>query len=381
MAWLSGWDKRLEITVSNTNIDSDLTHFATLLKLSTSSGTGSKDISCVFDELTADANRFKIAVTKSDGTTEIYAEIEKWDDANEIAWLWASKSDLVLSASGTTTLYLYYDVDHADNTTYIADIGARTEVWRTAARGVFHMADLTTSTIEDSTSNSNDGTKKGAGEPAVITTGQIANAQDFDGANDYINLLSPADFSFGDGTDDVAFSVRAWVKYRDYGIGASEGWICKFPDNTANREYALFTSSGSNIFWRLIDPSASNAYIQVATDNSYAADDDVWVLWHATYDGSSAASGLKIYRNGVAVDITTGISGTYVAMTDLTGNLELGRYDEKDTRAANMDMDEARIYAEELSAALAKADYYNETDGLVSWSGEQRMFIPQIIMF
>jgi hypothetical protein len=60
MAWLSDWSKRVEITVSNTNIDSNLTHFPLLLTLGTSVGTGDNDVSCIFDELTSDENRKKI---------------------------------------------------------------------------------------------------------------------------------------------------------------------------------------------------------------------------------------------------------------------------------------------------------------------------------
>ena len=43
------WAKRIEITVSNTNIDSDLDHFPLLLTLGTSVGTGSEDVSAIFD--------------------------------------------------------------------------------------------------------------------------------------------------------------------------------------------------------------------------------------------------------------------------------------------------------------------------------------------
>ena len=74
-AWLGTWEKRVEITVSNTNIDFDLTHFPLLLTLGASVGTATDDVSFIFDELASDGNRKKIAVTKSDGTTEIYLSL------------------------------------------------------------------------------------------------------------------------------------------------------------------------------------------------------------------------------------------------------------------------------------------------------------------
>ena len=56
MAWLGNWKFRRKVTVSNTNIDSNLTHFPLLLTLGTSVGTGNTDVSSIFDVLTSDAN-------------------------------------------------------------------------------------------------------------------------------------------------------------------------------------------------------------------------------------------------------------------------------------------------------------------------------------
>ena len=156
MAWLSGWDKRIKITVSNTNIDSDVTHFPLLLTLGASVGTGSDDVTAIFDELTSDDNRKKIAVTEDDGESEIYVEIEKWDDANETAVLWVSEENLVFSSSGETELYIYYDVDHADNDTYVGDSGSRTEVWDSNFKMVHHLVGAAYTNLDDSTSNNID---------------------------------------------------------------------------------------------------------------------------------------------------------------------------------------------------------------------------------
>ena len=105
MAWLTGWVKRLQITLDHNDIDAALTDFPHLIYLSASSGHSNKDVSCVFDELLGNANRKKIAVTLSDGTTECYVEIEKWDHANEQAWLWVKIPDI--DPDVDTVLYLY----------------------------------------------------------------------------------------------------------------------------------------------------------------------------------------------------------------------------------------------------------------------------------
>jgi len=121
MGWLSGWDqRRIKFTTNEAVIDTaDLTWFRVVVKLSSTHGD------CVFDELTSDANRFKIAFTKDDGTTELYGEIEKWDDANESAIIHVSRDGWVISNTENTDFYMYYDKDHADNTTYIGEMPAK----------------------------------------------------------------------------------------------------------------------------------------------------------------------------------------------------------------------------------------------------------------
>ena len=116
-SWLSGWSYRVEITIHSDKIDGALVDFPVLLYLSTSSGIDPDDVSFVFDELGAE--KLKLAVTTGDGTTQCYVEIEKWDDANEQAWLWVKVPSI--SSSANTTLYLYYDSTQPDNTTYVGD--------------------------------------------------------------------------------------------------------------------------------------------------------------------------------------------------------------------------------------------------------------------
>lgn len=186
MAWLSGWDKRVKFTIDQNDIDAALVNFPVLVYLSTSSGRNGDDVSFVFDELENDANRKKIAVTTSDGETECYVEIEKWDDGNEEAWLWVKVPGVASDAD--TDLYLYYDIGHADNTAYVGDPSDAVvhNVWDSNFKFVSHMQDDPDNTaIRDSTVNANDGTKKGANEP-IEADGQISKGQDFDG-NDEIS--------------------------------------------------------------------------------------------------------------------------------------------------------------------------------------------------
>jgi Concanavalin A-like lectin/glucanases superfamily len=206
--WLAGWDQRVILTLDSNDIDSALSDFPVLIYLSTSSGRNSDDVSFVFDELQNDANRKKIAVTTSDGVTQCYVEIEEWDDASEEAWLWV-KVPLV-NNTVDTDLYLYYDADQVDNTAYVGDPNSSPAeaVWGNNFRLVTHMRDdPDTSHIRDSTGYDNDGTKTGANEPIVTASGNVSEAQDFDGSDDYVNIGSDSSLDLRTSN----FTIEAWI--------------------------------------------------------------------------------------------------------------------------------------------------------------------------
>ena len=139
-------------------------------------------------------NRKKIALTKDDGTTEIYGEIEHWDQVNEKAVIWVSKSDLVLTTALTTDLYLYYDPLQDDNDTYIGETTDTVAqyVWDDNYKAVYHMAqdpngDVANS-ILDSTINVNHGTPSGTMLTADLVDGEIGKAIDLDASDDELQL-------------------------------------------------------------------------------------------------------------------------------------------------------------------------------------------------
>jgi hypothetical protein len=81
--WLSGWDRRIQITIDHTKVGSDLSNFPVMLRLSPASGVNKANVSEVFNNL--GANSKKIAITTSDGATQCYVEIAKWDNTNREA--------------------------------------------------------------------------------------------------------------------------------------------------------------------------------------------------------------------------------------------------------------------------------------------------------
>jgi len=204
MAWLSGWDKRIELAINDYagDIGGSVTWFPSTIHLKNTNGGSTK----VFLEV--GNNYKKIAITKADGTTELYGEVEKWSydsetPANSTGVIHTSAEGWVINDN--TSVYLYYDNDHVDNITYIGikglagRDGPRENVWDGNYKMVQHGDDETTSTITDSTSNNNDGTKKGVNEPLEVA-GKVGQAQDFDGVDDYIEIANSATLDGTTGT-------------------------------------------------------------------------------------------------------------------------------------------------------------------------------------
>ncbi|KKN78888.1 hypothetical protein LCGC14_0346600, partial [marine sediment metagenome] len=77
------------------------------------------------------------------------------------------------------------------------------------------------------------------------------------------------------------------------------------------------------------------------------------------YDGGTLSSGIKIYLNGLRVDDADSESnpGLFVAVENLTAPVYIGRYD---TKYANGQIDDVRIYTTARTAAQVK-DFYEQT--------------------
>jgi hypothetical protein len=237
-SWLAGWSYRVEITIDSAKIDAALAGFPVLLYLSASSGMNNDDTSFVFDELQTNANRKKIAVTTSDGQTECYVEIEKWDDANEQAWLWVKVPSI--SSSADTTLYLYYDHTQPDNTTWVGDTNSTPaeNVWDSDFMVVYHMADgADTSHVYDSTSHSYDGTKTGANAPQETTIAKMGVAQVFDGLDDQITLTA------GDLDDLDTATIEICAKFHTISSSSDGGGLWAFVESSTDRAHLKSVSS------------------------------------------------------------------------------------------------------------------------------------------
>lgn len=352
MAWLETWGNRRKITISNTNVDEDLSNFPILVHLSASSGTGSDDITDVFGQLGGDANRKRIAVTTSDGITQCYVEIERFDYANSEAWLWVKAPSV--STTVVTELYIYYDSAQADNTTYVGDTGdtAAQNVWDSNFVMVQHMEDVTVSTVKGSTSNVNNGTKVSANQP-IEATGKIGNGQDYDGSADQISIPLSSLFNMPEGTGTT---ISAIVKPS---VVDTLQTIYSLRHSGSFSYFVLWINTDGNLRLAIADNDRSNT---ISTDSSIPlfADTFYHIAVVREEDGT-----LKAFINGTSEElgfivgnITNSNQGPYI------GN---HYYDSAQHQSFDGIIDEVRVSSVARSEAWLKASYYNDYDNLVSF--------------
>jgi hypothetical protein len=365
MAWLTGWSKRVKLTIDHNDISADLTNFPILLYISNSSGRLADNITFIFTEL--GANKLKIAVTTSDGTMQCYVEIEKWDytgtPSTSKAWLWVKVPSV--SSTVDTDLYLYYDNTHANNTDYVGDPESTPamNVWDANFKAVYHMRDYDTSHIHDSTGNNYDGTKKAVNEPIVTTSGKIDDAQDFDGTNDYINVgnISPTDFT-----------VEVWFKADALGV-ATKDFLYKYrAGSTISFDLGHYGGSEAGNVPKLIchiGDATSNDYLIGTTQLSTG----IWYHAALTYVTSSKAR--QLFLNGAS----DGSDTSAKTISYDTHSVYIGADQDETTHYFDGIIDEFRISNIVRSPAWIKASYESGRDDLLDWGSEETPVITRSV--
>lgn len=219
----------------------------------------------------------------------------------------------------------------------------------------------------DRSTNSNNGTVSGSPASIIVPEGlnegrdsqgyyltdtdSISSGIRLKGA-EYISVQDSETLSFGNGTSDTPFSLEAWIKPNDV---TNFPALAKGVYNSAG-EYLFGFLSVDKLKFYLFNNSAFQA---VAYDTALTSSEGQWMHIVATYDGrggTSANAGMKIYLNGSQVNNANESSGTYVAMENLSANLEVGKYS---SNYAKGSIDEAKVYSKELSATEVLKNYNN----------------------
>jgi len=266
------------------------------------------------------------------------------DGKKQIVWTYCSGtgtavyyndySDYVV-ANDTTQLPM--EVEFGNGTSYNP-----TQVWDSNYLAVYHMTDTTTSTITDSTSNDYDCTKKGANEP-IESTGEIGQAQDFDGSDDYIAC---GDINELDTANEITYET--YSKLDDFDTTYPR-LICKASGTgDAQRNDILFNSPDR------IELGLGGSRIAIGE----AVTTGTWYYTAGTakMDIGAGSDKLEIFKNGYSIGSDNTLTLAPVDMG--THQVYIGSFDPGvlDTREWDGLIDEVRI-----SDIVRSDSYFNQT--------------------
>ena len=209
-SWLTGWTYRKKITISKTNVASDLSTFPLLVKIAEAGG-GSSNIGAH-----SRSDGYDIRFTSSDGTTILPYERETFSvtSSNLTANIWV-KVPTITTASNTD-IYIYYTnasatTDWTAATSTLTNCTSITNaqcVWKEGASqnfaGVWHLKE-TGGPFSDSTSNSYNTT---GGTYPSQTDAEVGKGQSYNGSTNYVEAASNGYGKF----NSQSFTISQWIK-------------------------------------------------------------------------------------------------------------------------------------------------------------------------
>jgi hypothetical protein len=367
MAWLGTWANRLVLTIDSSKVDATLTDFPVLIHLSSSSGITNEDVTVVFDELSSSSDRKKMAVTSSDGTTQLYVEIEQWEiDMDEEAWLHVKVPSI--SSSSDTTLYLYYDSAQADNTTYVGDStdAVVNNVWDSDFVAVWHMAQDPdgdgADAIKDSTSNLIHLTPNGSMTTSDLVAGKAGRAIDFDGTGDDLETDgNESDLNLG--SDDFEFNFT--INFNNFPTNGGEAdQIFNFANPTPDRRsYLLDMAQVASVLYFRFQAFNGTGTPTIFAQRTVSLSTGTWYNFSIRRDGTN----VHIYQDGTELSTATAI-GSPTIYNNTDDPFFIGSY-HGTWSLGDFIIDEFRVtIGDARSAPHQKATYNSLWDSLMSFA-------------
>ena len=200
-----------------------------------------------------------------------------------------------------------------------------------------------------------------------------------DGTDDIVVVSDQDAYSPTDGSTDKAFSISAWIYVGD--VSADNGPFVAKSNNTISvrNEYIFKHASGEVQFFIYDSALNANGNALRAQANAATLSDATWHHVVMTYDGSTNASGIKIYTDGSQTATTNSEAGTYVRLRNTATPLTFGATE--DTSNANRVFEDKLadicIFDKELSATEVTEIYnsnqvkdmskFSAYDNIISW--------------
>ena len=350
---LFGFSKRKQITISHASVDSDLTDFPLLVKITNDAEIGAG----------ARSDGHDIRFTDTSGNVLPY-ERESFSvtDGSATGIFWVKVPQI--SHSADTTIYAYYGKSNAP------DGNDPANVWTNGYAGVWHMDETgTPATWANSTSNSY-GTITNFGISA--TTGKIGGGAVDDGSQYGMTPAGGDGYGLLPNHSVTQLSFGFWAKPVSLPTGANMfgqtidgfyGWGVYLQNGDGNG----FTNrvNAMTVHCSVI-PYGGKPYYDFSLNNAF----DTTTGWHYYYFTFDGAIG-RIYKDGVSqtVDLRDGNNNSwgYGPNVDSTA---FGTIADNQSSMYTGAWDEAHLSSIARSPAWIKFEYQNEENGQLNWGTE-----------
>ena len=205
----------------------------------------------------------------------------------------------------------------------------------------------TLTNIADKSGQGNTGSLIHGGSGTTTAPGKLGQALNFDGSDDAINVGSPAVL------DDLGpMTIALWANADGYGEGGQGYFITKtFNCCSVTEGWVLQAVGGYTNVYFTVDYVTTDLFLYSANGTFPSSDLGKWVHWVVTWDGTSSASGVRFYKNGVEISKGSTTDGAGARVSDATRNLFIGS-DASGSALRSFDgrMDDVRVYNRALSA-------------------------------
>jgi hypothetical protein len=279
------------------------------------------------------ANGYDIIFTSdAAGQNRLNWEVESYDPTSGTLRAWVQIPSL--SHSIDTVIYLFYG-----NSAITSDQSNATGTWDSNYKGVWHFGNGSTLSLNDSTSNKNNGTNSGAG----VVAGEIGGAASFNGSSQYISVPDASSLDL-----TSAITLSAWVNPSQTISSYAEVLDKSYVSYGAPwHMYALQVNPSAKLRMSL---DIGGVETTLAGNTTIAA--NTWSYVTMTYDGGN----MRVYVNGKQDNVAVQ-PGSFASNTV---PLNIGR-DNNGTEYFPGVIDEARVSSVARSADWITTEYNNQS--------------------
>lgn len=279
------------------------------------------------------------------GSTLLYAEIVSFvtdnDPANGSAEIWVKVTSV--TASGDTTIYVWYNTSGSDSQPAVGAAGGRNGVWSGELLR-WHLEDATTSTVTDSAGNF-DGSKVSANNPVEVAA-YHGNGQSFD-SGDYIVTTNSSTLNRS-GTQP--FTIGGWLNLDNTDVANYlVGIVSGINSGTVDKRLLVGKNTANKLAAQCFD--GSSEYAEWSTTPSTGT----WYHVMGRYDGVD----LDLFVNGSSVATNSTLTGSFDHGTN--ARLQMNYTASAGSQGGEYDADEIRYSANGYSDVWIDSEYKNQS--------------------